>query len=127
MILKSVALDSNSALLRAYLGKTYFAEKRYPLDSQQFSIAKQLDPNDPTAYLYDGILKQTVNRPVEAVQDFDQSIALNDNRAVYRSRLLLDKDRPGSALRRINQNGAKMVPGTLQKWCQAHYYAVTRQ
>ncbi|MCK5383734.1 MAG: FecR domain-containing protein, partial [Gammaproteobacteria bacterium] len=44
----AVALDSNSALLRAYLGKTYFAEKRYPLDSQQFSIAKQLDPNDPT-------------------------------------------------------------------------------
>jgi len=89
----AVAQDSNSALLRAYLGKTYFAEKRYPLDSQQFAIAKQLDPNDPTAWLYDGILKQTVNRPVEAVQDFDQSIALNDNRAVYRSRLLLDKDR----------------------------------
>ena len=89
----AVALDSNSALLRAYLGKTYFAEKRYSLDSEQFSIAKQLDPNDPTAYLYDGILKQTVNRPVEAVRDIDKSIALNDNRAVYRSRLLLDKDR----------------------------------
>ena len=89
----AVALDSNSALLRAYLGKTYFAEKRYPLDSEQFAIAKQLDPNDPTAFLYDGILKQSVNRPVEAVQDFDQSIELNDNRAVYRSRLLLDKDR----------------------------------
>jgi tetratricopeptide (TPR) repeat protein len=89
----AVALDSNSALLRAYLGKTYFAEKRHPLDSEQFSMAKQLDPNDPTAYLYDGILKQTVNRPVEAVQDFDRSIDLNDNRAVYRSRLLLDKDR----------------------------------
>ena len=89
----AVALDSNNALLRAYLGKTYFAEKRYPLDSEQFAIAKQLDPNDPTAYLYDGILKQTVNRPVEAVQDFGRSIELNDNRAVYRSRLLLDKDR----------------------------------
>lgn len=89
----AVALDSNNALLRAYLGKTYFAEKRYPLDSEQFSIAKQLDPKDPTAYLYDGILKQTVNRPVEAVQDFGRSIELNDNRAVYRSRLLLDKDR----------------------------------
>jgi len=89
----AVGLDSNSALLRAYLGKAYFEEKRYPLDGQQYSIAKTLDPLDPTAYLYDGILKQTVNRPVEAVQDLEKSIELNDNRAVYRSRLLLDKDR----------------------------------
>jgi tetratricopeptide (TPR) repeat protein len=89
----AVGLDSSSALLRAYLGKAYFEEKRYPLDAQQYSIAKSLDPLDPTAYLYDGILKQTVNRPVEAVQDLEKSIELNDNRAVYRSRLLLDKDR----------------------------------
>ncbi|MDH3689600.1 MAG: FecR domain-containing protein [Gammaproteobacteria bacterium] len=89
----AVALDSNNSLLRAYLGKAYFEERRYPLDSEQYSIAKQLDPNDPTAYLYDGILKQTVNRPIEAVEDLERSIELNDNRAVYRSRLLLDKDR----------------------------------
>jgi len=89
----AVALDSNSALLRAYLGKTYFEEKRRPLDTEQFAIAKQLDPNDPTAYLYEGIARQTENRPVEAVQNLEQSIELNDNRAVYRSRLLLDKDR----------------------------------
>jgi tetratricopeptide (TPR) repeat protein/opacity protein-like surface antigen len=89
----AVALDSNNALLRAYLGKTYFEEKRTPLDTEQFAIAKQLDPNDPTAWLYDGIAKQTENRPVEAVQDLERSIELNDNRAVYRSRLLLDKDR----------------------------------
>jgi len=89
----AVALDSNNALLRAYLGKTYFEEKRIPLDTEQFAIAKQLDPNDPTAFLYDGIAKQTENLPVEAVQDLEQSIELNDNRAVYRSRLLLDKDR----------------------------------
>jgi tetratricopeptide (TPR) repeat protein len=89
----AVALDSNNALMRAYLGKTYFEEKRTPLDTEQFAIAKQLDPNDPTAFLYDGIAKQTENRPVEAVQDLEQSIELNDNRAVYRSRLLLDKDR----------------------------------
>ena len=89
----AVALDANQALLRAYLGKAYFEEKRTPLDSQQYSIAKQLDPHDPTAYLYDGILKQTINRPVEALADLEQSMALNDERAVYRSRLLLDKDR----------------------------------
>jgi tetratricopeptide (TPR) repeat protein len=88
----AVALDANDALLRAYLGKTYFEEKRAPLDNQQFDIAKQLDPEDPTAWLYSGIARQTQNQPVEAVQDLQQSIELNDNRAVYRSRLLLDKD-----------------------------------
>ncbi len=89
----AVGLDANSALLRSYLGKAYFEEKRYPLDQQQYSIAKSLDPLDPTAWLYDGILKQTINRPIEAVRDLEKSVELNDNRAVYRSRLLLDKDR----------------------------------
>ncbi len=99
----AVALDSSQALLRSYLGKAYFEEKRSPLDDQQFGIAKQLDPLDPTAFLYDGIRKQTENRPVEALKDLEQSIALNDSRAVYRSRLLLDKDQAarGTSLARV--------------------------
>jgi outer membrane receptor protein involved in Fe transport len=55
-------------------------------------MAKQLDPNDPTPYFYDAILKQTTNRPVEALQDMQKAIELNNNRAVYRSRELLDSD-----------------------------------
>jgi len=55
-------------------------------------MAKELDPADPTAYFYDAILKQSVNRPVEALGDMQKAISLNDNRAVYRSRLLLDDD-----------------------------------
>jgi tetratricopeptide (TPR) repeat protein len=88
----AVALDSSSALLRSYLGKAYYAEKRSPLDGQQYTIAKELDPADTTAYFYDAINKQTTNRPVEALQDMEKSIELNDNRAVYRSRLFLDSD-----------------------------------
>lgn len=99
----AVGLDGRSALLRAYLGKAYFAEKREPLDAQQFHFAEQLDPLDPTAYLYDGILKQTQNDPVGAMHDVQRSIELNGNRAVYRSRLLLDKDRAarGTSLSRV--------------------------
>ncbi len=89
----AVALDSNNALLRAYLGKAYFEERRGPLDAQQLRIANELDPLDPTAFLYDGIRLQTENRPVEALGQLEESIKLNDNRAVYRSRLLLDQDR----------------------------------
>jgi tetratricopeptide (TPR) repeat protein/opacity protein-like surface antigen len=88
----AVALDSNNALLRAYLGKAYFEEKRGPLDAQQFGIAKERDPLDPTAYFYNAIRLQTENRPVEALHEVDASIERNDNRAVYRSRLLLDSD-----------------------------------
>ncbi|MBI3563421.1 MAG: FecR domain-containing protein [Gammaproteobacteria bacterium] len=85
-------LDPNNALIRSYLGKAYFEEKRAPLDADQFAMAKELDPNDPTAWFYDAIRKQTENRPVEALEDLQQSIKLNDNRAVYRSRLQLDQD-----------------------------------
>jgi Tfp pilus assembly protein PilF len=88
----AVALNGNSALLRAYLGKAYYEEKRSPLDAQQFKIAKEFDPKDPTAYLYDGIRLQTENQPVAALKEVNDSIKRNDNRAVYRSRLLLDSD-----------------------------------
>jgi tetratricopeptide (TPR) repeat protein len=91
------------ALLRTYLGKAYFEEARNELAGQQYAAAKELDPLDPTPYLYDAIRKQTENRPVEALADLERSIALNDNRAVYRSRLLLDEDRAarGTSLARI--------------------------
>ena len=99
----AVALDSNNALLRAYLGKAYFEEKRDPLDARQLAVAMELDPNDPTAYLYDAIRLQTLNRPVEALGQVQASIARNDNRAVYRGRALLDQDRAarGTSLARV--------------------------
>jgi tetratricopeptide (TPR) repeat protein len=88
----AAGLDPNDAVVRSYLGKAYFEEKREEPAARQFDLAKQEDPNDPTPYLYDAIRKQTENRPVEALQDIQKSIELNDNRAVYRSRLLLDED-----------------------------------
>ncbi|MDH3714937.1 MAG: FecR domain-containing protein [Gammaproteobacteria bacterium] len=89
----AVAVDSNNALLRPYLGRAYFEERRAPLDAEQYAIAKELDPLDPTAYLFDALRKQSENRPVDALYDLETSIANNDNRAVYRSRNLLDQDR----------------------------------
>lgn len=107
----AVALDPNNSLLRSYLGKAYFEERitnslayfrqwfeDFPnqentLAAEQFAIAKDLDPWDPTPYLYDAIRKQSENRPVEALRDAETAIRLNENRAVYRSRELLDQDR----------------------------------
>jgi tetratricopeptide (TPR) repeat protein len=88
----AITLDPDNGLIRSYLGKAYFEEKRDKLAKGQYDMAKTLDPNDPTPYFYDAIRKQTVNQPVEALQDLQKAIELNDNRAVYRSRLLLDSD-----------------------------------
>lgn len=86
------SLDPNNALVRSYLGKAYFEQKRDGLDEREFRVAKGLDPKDPTPWFYDAIRKQLANQPVEALQDMESAIALNDNRAVYRSRLLLESD-----------------------------------
>ncbi len=88
----AASLDPNNSLVRSYLGKTYYEEKRTDLDGREYAIAKELDPNDPTPWFYDAIRKQTTNRPVEALHDLQKAIELNDNRAVYRSKLLLDSD-----------------------------------
>lgn len=102
----AVSLDPANSLIRSYLGKAYFEEKRYPLASTQFDLAKERDPNDPTPWFYDAIQKQTQNQPVEALRDIQKSIELNNNRAVYRSKLLLDQDQAGrsSSLARIYDN-----------------------
>ena len=102
----AASLDPANSLIRSYLGKAYFEEKRYTLAGTQFDLAKERDPKDPTPWFYDAIQKQTQNRPIEALQDIQKSIELNNNRAVYRSKFLLDRDEAarGSSLARIFEN-----------------------
>ncbi|MCA1851768.1 MAG: TonB-dependent receptor, partial [Beggiatoa sp.] len=88
----AASLDPNNSLVRSYLGKAYYEQKREGLASSEYEQAKLLDPKDPTPWFYDAIHKQTANRPVEALHDLQRAIELNDNRAVYRSQLLLDED-----------------------------------
>jgi hypothetical protein len=71
------------------------SKKRAPLDTQQFAIAKQLDPM--TRRALQRYCPATENRPVEAVGELEKSAELNDNRAAYRGSLLLDKDRAARA------------------------------
>jgi Flp pilus assembly protein TadD len=88
----AVALDPQNALLRSYLGKAYSDEQRDELASVQLDRAKQLDPLDPTPWFYNAIRLQTLNHPGEALEELQGSLERNDNRAVYRSRVLLDQD-----------------------------------
>lgn len=95
----AATLDPNNALIRSYLGKAYYEEKRNKLAAVQFEMAKELDPNDPTAYFYNALLNRNEYRPVNAVKNLNKSISLNNNRAIYRSKLSIDQD---EAVRNIN-------------------------
>ncbi len=99
----AASLDPEDSLIRSYLGKSYYEENRNLLAEAQLNLAKTLDPNDPTPWLYDALRKQTENRPVEALHDLKKSMERNNNRAVYRSRLLLDEDLAtrGTSLSRV--------------------------
>jgi len=88
----AASLDPGNSVVRSYLGKSYYEERRNKPAGEEFARAKELDPADPTAPFYDAIEKQATNRPVEALQDMQRAIELNNNRAVYRSSFLLDSD-----------------------------------
>lgn len=85
-------LDPQNALARSYMGKAYYEERRDDVAASQYDMAKELDPNDPTPWFYEAILKYQQGQPVEALHSLQTSKELNDNRGVYRSRLMLDED-----------------------------------
>lgn len=105
-LLVAAALEPQRSLYRSYLGKA-FAEAslfREPAlgekAREELSLAKRLDPKDPTPWLYSALLNQQENRVNEAMDDLHASSVRNDQRALYRSRLGLDQDR---AVRSANQ------------------------
>lgn len=114
----AATLDPNNSLIRSYLAKAYYEERRSNLVEDQLTLAKERDHNDPTPYFYDAINKQTINRPIEALHDMQKAIELNNNRAVYRSKLFLDSDiaaRSASIGRIYNDLGFQQR-GLLEGW-----------
>ncbi|MEE2731243.1 MAG: TonB-dependent receptor [Pseudomonadota bacterium] len=88
----AVSLDPARSVLRSYLGRAYFEEKRDDEASVQWELAMQLDPEDPTAYFYEGVRKLYSNDPIAAIEELEKSRQLNDERALYRSETLLQSD-----------------------------------
>lgn len=89
----AAALEPQRAALRSYLGKTYSDAGDDARARHELSLARKLDVNDPTSWLYSALHNQQRNRINEAIRDLEKSQELNDNRSVYRSHLLLDQDR----------------------------------
>jgi tetratricopeptide (TPR) repeat protein len=92
-LLVAAALEPQRALLRSYLGKAYGDAGDTGRATKELLRARKLDPSDPTAWLYLALLEQQNNQINDAVRDLEKSQELNNNRRVYRSRLLLDQDR----------------------------------
>src|SRR4030095_4815995 len=90
----------------SYHAKALSMEGKSKLARKDLDLAQQIDPNDPTPRLYSAIDNQLENRYNEAIDDLQESLRLNDNRRVYRSRFLLDQDRAvrSSNLAKIFQN-----------------------
>ncbi len=88
----AAALEPQRSLFRSYLGKAFGSLGEDALAVKEFAIAKTLDPSDPTPDFYAGLHAFQQNRINQAIGHLENSIRLNDNRSVHRSRALLDRD-----------------------------------
>ncbi|NCC92876.1 MAG: tetratricopeptide repeat protein [Opitutae bacterium] len=91
-MLTATLLDPRVSQFQSMLGKALFQARAFDKALATFDYASQLDPNDPTPHLYKGIVLTDLNRPGEAIREINTSIAKNDNQAVFRSSLMLDRD-----------------------------------
>ncbi len=117
----AAAHEPTRAVLRSYIAKAFTDEHNFGFAGKELDRAKQLDPNDPTAWLYSALLAQQDNRINAAVQELERSRSLNDHRAVYRSRQLLDQDR---AVRGANLASVYRDAGMVQPAVRAASRAV---
>jgi tetratricopeptide (TPR) repeat protein len=92
-MLTATLLDPRVSLYQSELGKALYQVRAFDRALEVYDYAKQLDPRDPTPHFYKGIALSDLNRPGEAIQEINRSIALNDNVAIFKSRLMLDRDR----------------------------------
>ncbi len=89
----AATLEPQRALLRSYLGKGYDQARNPALALRELDLAIRLDQQDPTPWLYRALLEHSRYQINPAIADLERSLALNDNRSLYRSRLMLDQDR----------------------------------
>lgn len=89
----AAALEPQRSLYRSVLGKLWSETGDGALAMKEFRLGRELDPSDPTPWLYEALHAHRANRINAAVESLETSKALNDNRSVVRARLLLDRDR----------------------------------
>ncbi|HEX3800655.1 MAG TPA: TonB-dependent receptor [Verrucomicrobiae bacterium] len=102
----AATLEPNRAELRNYLGKAWIETHDPKHAEKELALAKQFDPADPTPWLYSALLNFDYNQDNQAIHDLEKSKELNNNRSVFRSKLLLDQDQAvrGANLAKIYQD-----------------------
>ena len=95
----AATLEPQRAMLRSYLAKANQVAKDPKRAWKELNLARRMDPRDPTAWLYSALLLLQENRLNDAISDLEKSSQLNDNRQIYRSRMMLDQDK---AVRGVN-------------------------
>jgi len=88
----AVLLEPRNSLFVSYWAKMLYQIKRFDRAQELLELAMILDPNDPTPHLYQSIILRDLNYSGQAIDALNKAIDLNDKRAVYRSRFLLDQD-----------------------------------
>jgi tetratricopeptide (TPR) repeat protein len=91
-ILTATLLDPKVSQFHSMLGKAFYQSRAFDKALDAFDYASRLDSKDPTPHLYKGIALTDLNRPAEAIREINTSISKNNNRAVFRSSLMLDRD-----------------------------------
>ncbi|MBN1106943.1 MAG: tetratricopeptide repeat protein [Deltaproteobacteria bacterium] len=91
-ITTAILLEPRRSLFLSYWAKMLYQLRRFRQALDTLDLAGRLDSRDPTPDLYRSIILRDLYRPTEAIETLNKAIALNDNRAVYRSRFLLDRD-----------------------------------
>lgn len=98
-LLIAAAREPQRSTLRSYLGKAFAESTFLQVDAQpskahhELSLARTLDPNDPTPWLYSALVHQQRNQINPAIRDLHESQHRNDQRGLFRSQLGLDQDR----------------------------------
>lgn len=89
---RAIALEPQRSLYLSYWAKSLHQERRFNKALTVLESASRLDPQDPTPHFYRSIIERDLFTAGEAINSLQTAIELNDQRAVYRSRLLLDQD-----------------------------------
>jgi len=96
-LLIAAAIEPKRSILRSYLSKAWSDAGEATHARKELDLARQLDPGDPTPWLYLALLNGRNNRLNESIGDLQRSQELNDNRRLYQSKLRLDQDRAVSS------------------------------
>ena len=88
----ATVVEPQRSFFRSYLARAMMEDGLITLAEEELEIAKSLDRRDPSTSYFSGLHAYSRNRINQAIKEIENSIRLNANRGLYRSKFLLDRD-----------------------------------